>query len=368
VIPHDAAAIFTVSANTAHLLRMSGWEHMGISDIPENFPLTNDELRALAGMAASGQPLVIQDTSEDERWRVESHRLSWVRSFAAAPLFDDQRTFGVMALFCSQPNFFSPSHLELLQGFASQAATAARNARLYEEVTRSHDELRSLSDQMMRAIEDERRRISGELHDEVGQVLTALILNADFVLGALGDKCDDKVHQRLIEISKMARTSLEQLRDLSLRLRPAMLDELGLEPTLRWYTSAFADRTGLEVHLTVTGFDDNRFGFSLETTLYRAVQEALTNVARHAEATTVTVELEKHPHLFDLTIRDDGKGFNSDAFHSPETPKGLGLLGMRERVQSLGGELRIRTFPNDGTTIEIKLPDLGDSDTAPGVS
>ncbi len=357
VIPHDASAIFSVTNGKARLLRTGGWEDQGIEDLPDDVTLSAVEFSALTAMIESGRPLVIQNTAKDPRWRGASRRLGWVRSFAAAPLFDEEKAFGVMALFCSRTDYFTSDHLEMLEGFASQAASAARNAKLFETVSRSQNELRRLSSRVVRVLEDERGRISRELHDEIGQILTALIINADFVSGALASSGDERALQRLAEISNLARQVMEQVRDLSLRLRPAMLDELGLEPTLRWLTSSFSERSGVIADLEMLKMKDLRFDSSLETTLYRAVQEALTNVSRHAQAKRVSVSLEVIDAEVVLRIRDNGCGFDLEKVgpFGGETP-GLGLLGMRERVGALGGIFNLDSILGGGTRLEVRVP------------
>ncbi|MCP4899283.1 MAG: response regulator [bacterium] len=357
VIPHDASVIFTVASGKARLLRMQGWTDQGVEDLPDNVALSALELSTLAKMAESGRPIVIQNTADNPLWRTGSRRLAWVRSFVAAPLFDEEKAIGVMALCCARENYFTDNHLEMLEGFASQAASAARNAKLFDTVSRSQDELRRLSHRIVSVLEDERGRISRELHDEIGQLLTALIINADFVAGSLASSGNDKVLHRLREISNLARQTMEQVRGLSMRLRPAMLDELGLESTLRWLTSSFSERTGIEVDLQIVGMGSTRLGSNTETTLYRAVQEALTNVTRHAQADAVDITLRTVDFEIELLIRDNGIGFDMElpGYTDGEVP-GLGLLGMRERVANLGGSIHLDSKPGEGTTLTVHVP------------
>ena len=133
-------------------------------------------------MIAAGKPIVIQDTEDDIRWNPGDRRLFWVRSFAAAPLFDESKVFGVLALFCDRPDYFTDIHLELLVGFASQSASASRNARLFEAVSKNRRELRDLSARIVATQEDERRKISQELHDGIAQTLTGVIINAELLI------------------------------------------------------------------------------------------------------------------------------------------------------------------------------------------
>ncbi len=357
VIPHNASAIFFVEEGAARVVRLRGWDERGIRSIPEHVPLTATEMDTLSGMMMSGQPIVIQDTHRDDRWQPGTRRLDWVRSFAAAPLFDESKLFGVLALFCLKPDYFTNTHLELLEGFASQAATASRNARLFETVSESRRELRRLSIKIVEAQEEERRRISQELHDGVAQTMTAVIINAELLLAQVAAVEDDPLASRLREVASLAKEALKQTRNLSHRLRPAMLDELGLVPTLRWFTQRFAAWAGVEVEFSATGIDDERLEPAIETGLYRVVQEALTNVVRHAEASRVKVELIRETDRVVVRIEDDGEGFDpkvesgSDG-HLP----GIGLIGLKERVISLGGVFTARSCDGGGVRVDVEIP------------
>jgi PAS domain S-box-containing protein len=356
VIPHDTAAIFFVEGRAAKVVRLRGWEERGIEDIPARVPLTGIEADALVRMATRGETIVIQDTSEDQRWRSRDARLEWVRSFAAAPLFDERGLIGVLALFCAEAEYFTPIHLELLEGFASHAGTATRNARLFEAVSAGRRELQRLSSKIVDAQEEERRRISRELHDEVGQALTAVIMNTDFLDTEFADQGPPLAHERLADIANLARATLQQIRDLSLRLRPAMLDELGLVPTLRWFTERFSKRMKIDVQLSIDLEEEDRLDSVVETTLYRCVQEALTNVARHAEASTVEVRLSHADGGVRLVVEDDGAGFDPEPEpRSGGRYPGLGLIGIRERIATLAGSLKIQSEPGGGTRIEVEI-------------
>ena len=362
VIPHDAAAIFFVEDGRARLVRLRGWEEFGVQDLPVDLELSGGELEDLSDMVSSGRPVVIQDTASDPRWQTSLSALAWVRSCATAPLFDEAGVFGVLALFCAQPDFFTPTHVELLEGFASQAASATRNARLFDEVSRGRSELRDLSARLVGAQESERKHISQELHDEVGQALTAVIINADFITAEFGDDCPPEMVKRLHDISNLARVTLQQIRGLSMKLRPAMLDELGLISTMRWFVEQFAARSEISIDLHFSDeVEEQRFGAEIETALYRVLQEALTNVARHADATVVTVRLARTADTLRLSIEDDGQGFDPTAVDGKRTGGfGLGLLGMRERVAGIGGTLFLDSEVGAGTRLEIEVPFTSD--------
>ncbi|MBV9267280.1 MAG: sensor histidine kinase [Acidobacteriaceae bacterium] len=222
----------------------------------------------------------------------------------------------------------------------------------------AEDELRRLSNQLVRAQEEERKTISRELHDEVGQILTGLRME----LGGLWrGEADVSFSERLNSVKALAEDALRSVRTLSLLLRPSMLDDLGLAPALRWQAKEFSRRTGIEASTDVRGnFAD--LPEASRICLYRSIQEALTNCAKHSNATKVTVRVEREIDTVAAYVNDNGKGFHPG---SPRT-EGLGLVGMDERVRSPTGRLSIPSAPHAGTTIAIQLPLPADRSPAAG--
>jgi PAS domain S-box-containing protein len=222
---------------------------------------------------------------------------------------------------------------------------AEEELRLYSE------RLRALSRQLMRAQEAERRRLARELHDELGQVLTAVSLN----LQAAKADAAPAALPRLEEAAQTVQLAIGQVRDLSLDLRPPMLDLLGLESALRWYAERQGVRAGFSVRLA--GGLEGRLPPDVETALFRVAQEALTNVARHALARRVEVEVRRHDGRVRMLLRDDGVGFDPDSTRVRADRGGsFGLLGMQERVQLLGGRLDLTSAPGQGTSLCVEVP------------
>jgi signal transduction histidine kinase len=214
-------------------------------------------------------------------------------------------------------------------------------------------DLQRLSSQLLTAQEEERRSIARELHDEVGQVLTAI-------------KVELAVAQRSMEAAGVdvvplqgARTitegALHTVRDLSRLLHPAMLDDLGLPATIDWYLKGFGRRHGVRIELLQDRMDE-RLAPETEAGVYRIVQEALTNVAKHAQATRCRVFLQRLPHTLLVTIEDDGIGFCPDERGALGAPRGIGLVGIRERVAQLRGEFRLESAPGQGTRLTVEVP------------
>jgi two-component system, NarL family, sensor histidine kinase UhpB len=214
--------------------------------------------------------------------------------------------------------------------------------------------LQKLSEQVLAAQEDERKRIARELHDETAQSLTTLLIRLKILERA---RNVSEVHAQINELRELTAQTLEAVRSLAVELRPATLDDLGLVAALEAYTEAYASRIPLALEFSAHGFDDHdaRLPPQLELVLYRVVQEALTNAAKHAGAHHVNVELRRNPAEVVARIADDGQGFEvEDVMRSRE--RGLGLFGMQERLALVRGQLAIESAPGRGTQIEARVP------------
>ncbi len=226
--------------------------------------------------------------------------------------------------------------------------------RVEKEARESRERLQILSRQLIATQENERRRLARELHDEIGQTLTAISINLQVV--RIKDGQPGPGHAALEEALAIVDRTIRQVRQLSLDLRPSLLDDLGLEPALRWYANRQIQRTGLVIRLH-TNLADGRLPVELETACFRLTQEALTNVVRHARARQVWIELRQRRDALVLVVRDDGAGFDpSEVRQRTAEGASLGLLGMRERVELLGGTLAIESQPGKGTCIAVQLP------------
>jgi PAS domain S-box-containing protein len=224
--------------------------------------------------------------------------------------------------------------------------------RAEEDLRDSAARLRILSRRVVDVQEEERRHLARELHDEIGQVLSAISVNLHAVKGV----CDAAAFPRLEESIHIVDQATQQVRNLSLDLRPSMLDDLGLAATVRWYADRQAQRAGFALHLALES-PAARLPAELTIACFRVAQEALTNVARHAHARHVSIELRQCDHEVDLVIRDDGVGFDPEAA-SGGAARGdsFGLLGIQERVELLGGRADIRSRTGQGTTIRAWFP------------
>jgi signal transduction histidine kinase len=236
-----------------------------------------------------------------------------------------------------------------LADFVAQAMTAAERRSAEFELRRSYEHLALISHRLEIAKEEERQRISRELHDQLGQQLTSVKIAVQ-MLG-----WDGAPAGRVAEAVRLVDAAIAEVRRLSLALSPALLDELGLAAALRAHLDEQAKVSGMPIELVVTG-REVKLPRDLAITGFRAVQETVTNALRHAEASAIDVELAFAGDGFQVRIRDDGRGFDTDAGDSAARAGHLGLAGMRERVRMLGGDTIIRSERGGGTEVIVDLP------------
>ena len=273
------------------------------------------------------------------------------RSYAIFPLLFSNRLIGTLRLLSRQKEFFFDDNQILLQSYANLAAVAIQNTLLFEEVRRSNKQLHGLSQRLMKAQEEERLHLSRELHDESGQLLAALTVQ----LGLLERGLDQPgtLRERLEELKNTANTIQNNLHKLAVNLRPASLDHLGLVTTTRQFIDEFHRQYGIQVDFEAVGMEARRLPIEVETAIFRVIQESLTNVILHSQANSVDILLSLHNHDMVMVVEDDGIGFLPS---SPGQEDQLGLFGMRERIEMLGGTFVIESSPGKGTTIKAEVP------------
>jgi signal transduction histidine kinase len=244
------------------------------------------------------------------------------------------------------------SGLLLAIGSAIYILRLERQAELrYTELAHSRHELQELSTRLVDAQETERRSISRELHDEVGQALGLLLLDAGRLSKQLASS-DEKGQETVQRIKTLAERTLQEVRNIALLLRPSMLDDLGLVAAVEWYAREMSRNGEIEVEVRSENVAED-LADELKLCVYRVVQEALNNAQRHAHAKSVVVELAQTAGAIRVKIADDGSGFDA------KRTRGMGLLGMEERVKRLGGRITVTSQPGAGTTIEAELPLTG---------
>ncbi len=256
----------------------------------------------------------------------------------------------------------------LYTGIAVAVLSISLTGRLEKQYRDEHDatlaakqDLQRLSARLVAAQEQERQTLSRELHDQVGQALTAIKIDVARTEQSLLPSQTDLIG-RLRRARKGAEETLEIIRRLSMLLRPSMLDDLGLSAALGWYTKQFSASTAIRVSLNDDGSAD-LLPDAEKTSLYRIVQEALTNCARHSEARSILIQLASEEKRYIVRIEDDGKGFTP-----ARSARGLGLIGIEERVAEMGGILELDSKPGAGTRIFISIPLRKTSESQEGVA
>lgn len=244
----------------------------------------------------------------------------------------------------------------LIMGFGMALFTMRKILRLenqahmrYEEVADARGQLKGLSARLVQAQETERRALSRELHDEVGQSLSAVLVELHNLSGGLGIRSAQQSRSHVETVKGLVENTVRVVRNMALLLRPSMLDDLGLIPALKWQARESAKRTSMGVSVATELASDD-LPDEYKTCVYRVVQEALHNCARHSYATTVRIRVEQKPDRLMLIIQDDGCGFDVRQM------KGLGLLGIQERVARLGGKSSVHSKPGHGTILTVELP------------
>lgn len=236
--------------------------------------------------------------------------------------------------------------------FERVRALGRENERILADLMAGERRFRQLAKAVWRVQEEERRRLARELHDGLGQKLTALKNQLAWLRRQPGAAPDEELELA----TRLAGEALDDTRELSRLLRPPVLDDLGLPPALRWIGRTFADRFALTVQVEAPDLSE-RPAAEVETVIFRIAQEALTNVARHAEAKRVTVRLTADPEWLELEVADDGQGFDAARrLRTTDAGTGVGLRGMQDRVDLFGGRFEVQSTPGHGTVVRARVP------------
>jgi len=265
-----------------------------------------------------------------------------------APLTVGGKPFGLLAI---SGVGLTETAVPAVSAFANQAAIAIENARLYGEARAGQEQLRSLASYLQIAREEERSHIAREIHDELGQLLTASKMDLSWLAQRLPA---DQPHlaEKAGIISDLIDSIIQRVRRVATELRPGMLDDLGLAAAIEWQTQEFTKRTGIACDLYLSE-GEIALDSDLATAIFRILQEVLTNVARHAGATEVRVELADRSDELVLIVWDNGRGITESQVSDPRS---LGLLGMRERARAWGGDITVQGVRGRGTTVTLRVP------------
>jgi signal transduction histidine kinase len=370
VVPHIGTRITLLAEGT----RMRVVAAKGYSDNEEakraTFEIAQAPLAPL--IMYERETIVVRDAHTDPRW-LWLPGASQVRSWCGTPLVIKDRAIGFLCVDWGEPDFYSEADARIVRAFADQAAVAIENAQLYAtiksfneqlehkvqqrtiELRQAHDEIAAKAEQLSALVrrvvnvqESERQRIAYDLHDSVTQAILATI----YELHALHRRVDGPVPEaarQIEECRQLLESTLLEMRQIIYALRPRALDELGLLAALEHFAGAAQAHHGLEVMFQTSGAS-YPLDVAAELALYRIVQEATQNSIRHAGAREVTIGVEFRPRQLRVTVADDGCGFNP-----AQVGDGLGLVGMRERAQALGGQLTIASRAGYGTRVSLDL-------------
>lgn len=302
---------------------LRGVSHYEVSpEVPEQWKEAHR--RGLAGEVLSGEADRFERADGSEQW------IRW----EVRPWRDAEGSVGGIVIFSE----------DVTERKAADAALL-RNERLALQ----RQQLKALAERLQQVREEERKRVARDLHDQIGQILTAIKMDMAWVVRHLpGSK--DELHERLAGSIKMVNEGVRSVRSICSGLRPGVLDDLGLAAAIEWQANEFASRTGIPCKVTVPA-DELKLNGDRATALFRIFQECLTNVARHAEAREVKTSLKEQDGIVLLVVEDSGKGFRQS-----EVAGSLGILGMKERAQVCGGDVQVSSAPGKGTTVTVRVP------------
>ncbi len=319
----------------------------------------------------TGGPAVLRDTQTDiqiAQWQ-EAVTQRGYASILGAPLLAEGKSFGSLTIYSAKPDAFDREEMALLQQMADDlafgiVALRARDERRRaenalraseEELKLSQAQLRNLAAHLQSAREAERTHLAREIHDELGQYLTGLkidVASLEELIKQRNPETEQALLRKLQAMSQLLDTTVQSVRKIASELRPAVLDSLGLLAAIEWQAEEFQRRTGIrcECFLTAEAVQLDRDG---ATAVFRILQESLTNVMRHANATRVSITFEQEAGYYLMEIKDDGGGIQADDLDKSDS---LGVLGMKERAHLFGGSVSIHGEPGKGTTVAVEIP------------
>ncbi|MCB9419943.1 MAG: PAS domain-containing protein [Ardenticatenaceae bacterium] len=358
-VPYDNAAAILVDGDDQYVVRTCrGCEFESRFQVNDILQLAdscdNPQMRTLF---REGEDVWIPDTAVTPTWEpfIDGEKS---KAGMGVPISIEDEVIGFCVINKHQPNYFTSHHVEITKALVSQAGAAIQNARLFEQVEAGREQLQSLSHRLVEIQETERRFIARELHDEAGQSLASLKLQLLFLEQQANRP--DAILTGLAGLKQNVDEIAENLHRLASNLRPASLDHVGLLEALAQHVETISSQYNIIGQFAAVGVA-KRLQLEVETAVYRIVQEALTNVIRHAHATRVDVILNQNPNSLNIIIEDNGVGFDPSTVTSNGTVNDhLGLVGIRERTEMLGGIFIVESTLGSGTTLKIEVP-YGDS-------
>lgn len=346
---YDSVVILTIRREPDRLTaRAAAGKHADI--LPEDH--TQGLSEGLIGwVAARGESVLVNDVEADPRYVNHYPDRVSTQSELCVPILIGDEVAGVLDVQSDRLDAFSEADQRTLETLAVQIAVTMENARLYEAERAARDQLRDLVSYIQAAQEDERTHIAREILDEFGQLMAALQMNLAWLRQRL-TKDQQALTEKTQTMASIIDESIHVVRRLSGELRPSVLDHFGLAAAIRWQADAFAERTGITPQLRLD-LDADLVDPELSTALFRILQEALSNVALHAEATQVFIRLRIDEQRVALIVQDDGRGITIE---EADGVRSLGLVGMRERARALGGDMTVDGIPGRGSSVTATIP------------
>jgi signal transduction histidine kinase len=312
-------------------------------------------------MALTGEPAILPDL-EHSNGSLNPILRAKAKALWGVPLRINDQVIGVLVIGFHKPYDWLPTEKELLTAIAERSALAIEKARFNDTLREREARIAELSAYLLRAQEEERKRISRELHDATGQQLMVIRLYLGMLDGNNKGDVND-LRKKIGETVAVVDQTIEGIRRIIAKLSPLVLEELGLIAAVRKEAKDFTKRTGVRTRVAVSE-NVGRLSNQTETAVYRVVQEALHNVAKHAKAKNVTLQMARENDAISLVIQDDGVGITA----GPVVGRNFGLAGMQERVAMLGGIAKLASSKNKGTRIEVKVPVTQRADSERGVN
>ena len=333
----------------------------GVSEAEHLRRLSEADLRIGKGItgwvAQHGHSENLDDAHSDPRFIAVNPK---TKSEICAPLLAGERVFGVVNVESSRLAAYSDHDMSILETLAGQIAVAVQNVQLFQSLQEGNERLRELNTRLEEVEEAERKRLANELHDQVGQNLSAINLSLNLIRSQLLPEQNMTLGARVDDSLSLLEETVQRIRSVMTELRPSILDDYGLTAALRWLGEQFAWRTGVKVEID-DQVDERMLTQVQETALFRIAQEALANISKHAAAEHVrfVIQLCANGDCFCLTIEDDGIGFSKDNQKDKSNSSGWGVNIMRERAEAIGGKLTVETISLSGTRVMVKIPVKG---------
>ena len=353
VLQYDGGTIFMFDEAGKELVLK---HHRGLSDeVVHRTQRWPADLGMIGRVARTSKAAFVADARESSEIDPGIREMVRLLALGDVPLESKGKVLGVMTVFLQRPHTFSENEKAILQTFGKQIGIALENANLYEMAKDREKQVRRLSIELVKVQEDERKRFARELHDGLSQVLTTLKINTDLASKNFQSN-PSEAERHLREALNLADEAQNEAKQLAYDLRPAILDDFGLKAAIAVLVTNFERRTGISTEF-ISPIPDIRFDSLFETSVYRIVQELLTNVAKHAIASRISIQLLIRHDTLVLEVTDNGRGLVlGTAAANAKGGTHFGLRNIRERIEFFGGVFRTESFENRGTEVMIELP------------